>query len=224
LNALGCHNKVLKSVSDYARYRGVVVDSVRRAVLDGRIKREPDGSINVEQADIDWERNTRKPPRRDPTVDAKAGLKRRATWAKKSAARAVEVVTKAVAAGATEGFETARNPVVTFGTLDSNSLSYADARAYKENLAAKLAEIELQQRQGSVLPRERVAKAVETLFRVHKDAILNIPNRVAAMVFEQTSIACVHSLLESELRASLEELSTALNHIAISVLQRSNPH
>jgi len=182
------------SVSEFARHRRVSAEAVSLAVSEGRIQREPDGSINVEQADIDWDRNTRR-ARRDPRVDAAAGLKRRETWAKKLSAKA-EIA--------------AADPA----KLESNSMSYSDARAYKENLEAKLKEIDLQQRQGSVLPREQVVQSLETLFRVHRDAILNIPNRVAAQVFEQTSIADVHALLELEFRQTLDELADNLTKLA----------
>jgi hypothetical protein len=182
------------SVSEFARHRGVSAEAVSLAITDGRIKTEPDGSIEVTQADIDWERNTRK-ARRDPKVDVAAGTKRRETWAKKNSARAE------IAAADS-------------GALESNSMSYADARAYEQNINAKLKQIELEQRQGSVLPREAVAQTLETLFRVHRDAILNIPNRVAAQVFEQTSIADVHAMLENELRVTLDELADGLTKLA----------
>jgi hypothetical protein len=111
----------------------------------------------------------------------------------------------------------AKEPSTRRAERDSSQLerlTYADARARKENFVAKLKHIELEQKLGNILPREQVSQTIETLFRVHRDRILNIPNRVAAQIFEQTSISDVHALLESELRASLEELSTTLVQLA----------
>jgi hypothetical protein len=196
------------SVSEFARHRGTTDRAVRAAIIARRIQREADGSINSEQADLDWDRNSRE-PRRDPTVDVEAGYKRRATWAKKNSARA-----QAVAAAQPQPQAAAPESPVDYGKLEDNSMSYADARAYEQNINAKLKQIELAQRQGSVLPRDRVAQSIETLFRVHRDAVLNIPNRVAALMFEQTSVADVHAVLDHELRQSLEELADGLAKLA----------
>ena len=213
------------SVSEFARHRGTTDRAVSAALAARRIKREPDGTINSEKADLDWDRNSRE-PRRDRSVDFKAGLKRQETWKKKNAARAAAVAAaqpQPVAPPAPEPDGTHEDVrhvereferAVEYGNLETNSLSYSDARALKENLDAKLKQIELEQRQGSVLPRAVVVAALETLFRVHRDAVLNVPNRIAGLVFEQTSVADVHAVLDDELRKSLDELADGLEKLA----------
>lgn len=42
----------------YAAHRGVSLRAVQRALEDGRITALPDGSIDAEKADADWESNT----------------------------------------------------------------------------------------------------------------------------------------------------------------------
>jgi hypothetical protein len=181
--------------TEYARHRGVTPSAVSKALESGRIDREADGSINEAQADGDWERNTnaakvRRIRRRDPIVDFEAGKKRRSTASAKNA-------------------EAAKN-------LDSDKLGrlcFADARALRENFNAKMALVQLEEKLGSLLPRDKVAGAVESLFRIHRDAILNIPNRIAGQVLELPDIATVHDLIESELRKTLEELAEGLTRI-----------
>ena len=57
------------SLREYARHRRISHTAVQKVIRQGRIRTTPDGSIDVEQADRDWERNTgpAAPPRRAPT-------------------------------------------------------------------------------------------------------------------------------------------------------------
>lgn len=47
------------SLRAYARHRGVSEAAVRKAIKSGRITQEPDGTVDPEQADQQWERHTR---------------------------------------------------------------------------------------------------------------------------------------------------------------------
>ena len=42
----------------YARHRGVALSAVQKAIETGRISTLPDGRIDSEQADVEWEQNT----------------------------------------------------------------------------------------------------------------------------------------------------------------------
>lgn len=46
------------NASQYAKHRGVSHVAVLNALKSGRITKEPDGSIDPEKADVQWERNT----------------------------------------------------------------------------------------------------------------------------------------------------------------------
>jgi hypothetical protein len=46
------------TVTDYARRRGVSRRSVYRALAEGRIHREPDGSLDPARCDADWQTNS----------------------------------------------------------------------------------------------------------------------------------------------------------------------
>ena len=47
------------SLREYARRRGVSHTAVQKAIASGRIGTEPDGTIDPDRADLDWEANTR---------------------------------------------------------------------------------------------------------------------------------------------------------------------
>ena len=49
------------SIREYARQRGVSDTAVRKALKQGRITAEPDGTIDVDRADREWSSNTAKP-------------------------------------------------------------------------------------------------------------------------------------------------------------------
>ena len=42
----------------YARHRGVAVSAVQKAIQTRRISTQPDGRVDSEQADVEWEQNT----------------------------------------------------------------------------------------------------------------------------------------------------------------------
>ena len=50
----------MMGITEYARHRGVEDAAIHFAVQAGRINRNPDGLIDVEAADRDWEANTQK--------------------------------------------------------------------------------------------------------------------------------------------------------------------
>ena len=49
------------SIRAYARHRGVTDTAVHKAIQSGRIRPEPDGTIDPNRADRDWARNTESP-------------------------------------------------------------------------------------------------------------------------------------------------------------------
>lgn len=49
------------SIRAYARHRGVTDTAVHKAIRAGRITPEPDGTLDPDKADGEWERNTENP-------------------------------------------------------------------------------------------------------------------------------------------------------------------
>jgi hypothetical protein len=181
------------SINEYARHRGCDKKAVQYAIQRGRIKREPDGSINVEQADIDWERNTNHAQARYGHRTKKAqgavqsGRTRQRKYAERTAATAAQQLG-----------DPARG---------AQALSFANARAAREIYEAKLKKIDLEERQGMLLPKARVQIEVNNQFRILRDGMLNIPNRLAAQLAAESDPTMVHDLIEEEMRNVLNDFN-----------------
>jgi hypothetical protein len=178
---------MLMTITEYARHRGCQLRAVQYAVEQQRISRRQDGMIDSEQADSDWERNTNhakaRPGRKPKTLQMQAPTMR----ARHRAAEAAEQI------------ETPEK--------QSGSLSYANARAAREIYEAKLKKIEWEEKLGTLVNRRAVEVAAFNRFRVLRDAVLNVPTRMAAQLAAETDAATVHEMLETELRITLEEFS-----------------
>lgn len=81
------------------------------------------------------------------------------------------------------------------------------ARTRREIAEANLAELKEAEQQGKVIQVEAVRAAWARRLAGTRDAILQIPVRVAPILAAETSIEQVSILLETELRQALAELS-----------------
>lgn len=153
----------LVSLRKYAAHRRVSHTAVQKAIKQGRIKTAPDGKIDVEQADRDWDRNTSpvNVPKRAARVDGGA----------------------------------------------AGGSSYAQSRAVRELYLARLAKIEFEERSGKLVSRDEVTVAAFTKARTVRDNLLNIPDRVAAVLAAETDPVRAHQILTDEIRKALIELS-----------------
>ena len=84
-------------------------------------------------------------------------------------------------------------------------LEYARARAVRENYMARLAKIEFEERSGKLVSRDEVEIAAFNRFRTFRDGMLNIPDRLAAVLAAETDPARVFELLSTEIRKALME-------------------
>ena len=90
-------------------------------------------------------------------------------------------------------------------------LDYSRARAVRENYMARLAKIEFEERSGKLISRDEVKVAAFNRFRVFRDRMLNIPDRVAAVLAAEHDSRSVHDILSAEIRKALEEFADAPN-------------
>jgi len=151
------------SLRAYARHRGISLAAVQKAIKAGRIRPTPDGKIDVEQADQDWERNTNYGP----------------------------------------------SPAT--GDVPVSGPSYAQSRAIREAYLARLAKIEYEERLGKLISRDEVQVAAFNKFRMFRDGMLNIPDRVAAMLAAEGDPRKVHEILTAEIRKALNEFADSRN-------------
>ena len=84
---------------------------------------------------------------------------------------------------------------------------YTKARAVREHYQARLAKIDYEERVGKLVSRDEVTVAAFTKARTVRDNLLNIPDRVAAMLAAEDDPTEVHRILADEIRKALSELS-----------------
>jgi hypothetical protein len=85
--------------------------------------------------------------------------------------------------------------------------TYAQSRAVRELYLARLAKIEFEERAAKLVSRDEVTVAAFTKARTVRDNLLNIPDRVAAMLAAESDPTRVHQILSDEIRKALIELS-----------------
>lgn len=93
---------------------------------------------------------------------------------------------------------------------EAEGASYSEARAERERAQAALAQLDLAKQLGQVVLAETVAKGAAAAARATRDALLSIPDRVAALVAAETDPARVHAILSNELRQALHGLADRL--------------
>jgi formaldehyde-activating enzyme involved in methanogenesis len=86
---------------------------------------------------------------------------------------------------------------------------YSKARAVREHYQARLAKIEYEERVGSLVSKDEVQVAAFNTHRVIRDAMLNIPDRIAAMLAAETDEAKCYEILATEIRKALNEFADA---------------
>ena len=172
-----------ESVRAYARRRGVSHVAVLKAIKTGRISREADGTIDPARADAEWEAQTQPTMRRK----TKAGGPKRA---------AMEPV--ATEPGA------APEPV----TAPSGA-TFTQARTAHEIAKAQRTRIQVQRMKEEVVDRSHATALVFRLARQERDAWVNWPGRVAALMAFELDVEphAMQKVLEIHVRAHLAELA-----------------
>jgi hypothetical protein len=85
-------------------------------------------------------------------------------------------------------------------------ISYAEARAQHERFKARLAQLELEEREGKLVQADDVRRESYRAARLVRDALLNLPDRVAGELAAETNQFKVHQRLVLEIRRALEDL------------------
>lgn len=83
---------------------------------------------------------------------------------------------------------------------------YWSSRARREKAEADLAELKLAEQRGELVRADAVRSAVSKRAAGLREALLQIPSRLAAVVAAETSQARCHELLEAELHQVLAQL------------------
>ena len=182
------------SIRAYARHRGVTDTAVHKAIRSGRVTPEADGTIDADQADAQWERNTSAP---------KTGTQRPVVKVKVPEIDGPER-NSAGAAGATGGMGATGSANVG----GSGGTSLLQARTVNEVVKAQTNKVRLARLKGELVDRPQAIAHVFKLARSERDAWLNWPARVSAQMAAKLEIDAhtMHVALESAVRDHLQEL------------------
>lgn len=200
--------KVGVSLREYARRRGVSHTAVGKAIKDGRITPEPDGSIDPVKADLEWDAQTNPAMRRGTSQHASA-----ATVGAMTRQHA-----KAVPAAALKAVEDALKDVDPLppppagtppGAPNPEAGVYLRARNANEVIRAQTAKIRLQKMAGDLVDRQKATALVFELARRERDSWLNWPPRVAANMAAELGVDAhkMELVLDRFIRGHLEDLS-----------------
>jgi len=88
---------------------------------------------------------------------------------------------------------------------------YTKARAVREHYQARLAKIDYEERIAKLVSGEEVQVAAFNKFRQFRDAMINLPDRLAAMLAAETVETTVHALLTVEIRKALNDFADESN-------------
>jgi len=175
------------SIRAYARRRGVSHVAVLRAIKQGRVPVEPDGTIDPAKADASWERST------DPG---------RAKTKTKTSAEKLRPVGEAALGSVRETLKEQGLPA-------GGNVTFVQARTAHEIAKAHLARLRLQRMKGELVDRARATAFVFRLAREERDSWLNWPARVSALIAAELGVEAhaVQKIVEGHVRAHLGELA-----------------
>lgn len=173
------------SIRAYARHRGVSDTAVHKAIREGRITREADGSIDAARADREWAKNSTAP------------------------AQASDEPPKRSSPPPTEPTP-ARTPPAepAVPALNAGGTTLLQARTVHEVLKAQIKKVELAEKKDELVDRARATAHVFKLARQERDAWLNWPNRITPRLAADLAVDehTLHVALAAAVHDHLSEL------------------
>ncbi len=180
---------------ELARRLGVSETAVRRAEKAGRIGREADGRWDLARVRAAWAGNT------DPAQQRReVGLEERSG---NRAQGAVKPVPEAAVGAVRETLREHGEPVA------PGTMTFMQARTANQVLKAQERRVRLQRMKGELIDRAKAVAQVFRLARDERDAWVNWPARVTAMMAAELGLEQhqLHTVLERHVREHLAELA-----------------
>jgi DNA-binding XRE family transcriptional regulator len=181
---------------ELARRIGVSETAVRRAEKAGRVKRDADGSWDLARVMAAWASNTDEAQqRRKPGAQERSGRPAR-----------MKPVPEAALGAVRDTLREHGEPIV---TAPGQAMTFMQARTANEVLKAQERRVRLQRMKGELVDRARAVAQVFKLARDERDAWVNWPARVAAMMAAELEVDThnLHTVLERHVRDHLAELA-----------------
>lgn len=164
--------------SEYAKLRGCAPSAVTRAIKEGRITTiQVDGRELIEVAVAD--------------IQWQANTRARVDSSSAAAVASLPVPPQIIVAN----------------EVGQPTTSYEEARRRRETAEANLAEMKQAEMQGTLIRADAVRSAWAAKITGARDALLQIPSRIAPVLAAETDLVRVTALLEAELRQALADLS-----------------
>jgi hypothetical protein len=166
---------------------------VRRAEKAGRIRREADGAWDLAKVRAAWANNTDEAQQRpNPGARERSGRPAR-----------MKPVPEAALGAVRDTLREHGEPIA------AGAMTFMQARTANEVLKAQERRLRLQQMKGELVDRAKAVKQVFRLARDERDAWVNWPARVSAMIAAQLEVDPhkLHTVLERHVRDHLNELA-----------------
>ena len=90
-----------------------------------------------------------------------------------------------------------------------SGLEYSKARAVRESYLARLAKIDFEERTEKLVSRDEIQVAAFNRYRTFRDGMLNIPDRLAAVLAAEADPDRFTSCSSTEIRKALTEFADA---------------
>jgi hypothetical protein len=177
---------------ELARHLEVSETAVRRAEKAGRIAREADGSWDPAKVKGAWSDNTDQAQQRPARSGKPKGKHRPLKPVSEAALGAVRDTLR-------ENGE----------SVSAGGMTFIQARTANEVLKAQERRVRLQRMKGELVDRAKAVGQVFRLAREERDAWVNWPARVAAMIAAELGVDPhqAHTVLERHVRNHLAELA-----------------
>lgn len=89
---------------------------------------------------------------------------------------------------------------------EPRAATFQQARTLREAYMARLAKLEFEEKSGKLVQVEAVKNEAFKVARIVRDNLLNIPDRVAGELANETNQFKIHQRLSHEIRRALEEM------------------
>ena len=177
----------------YARLRGVNVSAVQKAIATRRITPNPDGTIDPDRANQEWERNT---------------------FAGKTLHQATQTTIRPPPAPPSEPAKPLRGGAGIPGQPEVSGdpiAAYLRARAVSETFKARTAQLEYEERAGKLVQATKAGEYAAHWSAIVGDALSAYPDRVAPLVAAAKSEAEIHRILAGETNALRRKMAKAIS-------------
>jgi hypothetical protein len=182
----------MTSNRELARQLGLSETAVRRAEKAGRIKREADGAWDLAKVKAAWAINTDHAQQRPARSGGPTGKH-----------RALKPVPEAAVGAVRDTLREHGEPAA------AGAMTFMQARTANEVLKAQERRLRLQQMKGELVDRAKAVAQVFKLARDERDAWVNWPARVAAIMAAEIEVDAhkLHTVLERHVGDHLAELA-----------------